>query len=195
MHDLTALILSASYFGILAIVFAETGLLVGFFLPGDSLLLAAGVLAANGDLNLGGVMAAVIVGAFVGCVVGYWIGHRFGRGIFSQQNAKFFKPEYITRSELFFQRYGWLAVILARFVPVVRTLVPTMAGVSRMPLGLFNLYNIVGAVLWGVSVPALGYYLGGLIPNLDRYILIIVGGVVVVSVIPIIFKVVQARRA
>ncbi|GAA5435496.1 DedA family protein [Deinococcus aquaticus] len=195
MHDLTALILSASYFGILAIVFAETGLLVGFFLPGDSLLLAAGVLAANGDLNLGGVMVAVIVGAVLGCVAGYWIGHRFGRNIFSQPNAKFFKPEYITRAELFFQKYGWLAVILARFVPVVRTLVPTMAGVSRMPLGLFNLYNIVGAVLWGVSVPALGYYLGGLIPNLDRYILIIVGGVAVVSVIPIILKVVQARRA
>ncbi|GAA0518788.1 DedA family protein [Deinococcus depolymerans] len=195
MHDLTALILSASYVGILAIVFAETGLLVGFFLPGDSLLLAAGVLAANGDLNLGGVMGAVIVGAFLGCVVGYAIGQRFGRGVFSRQDSRFFKPEYITRAELFFQKYGWLAVVLARFVPVVRTLVPTMAGVSRMPLGPFNLYNILGAVLWGVSVPALGYYLGGLIPDLDRYILMIVGGVVVASVIPILVKVFQARRA
>ncbi|UBV43395.1 DedA family protein [Deinococcus taeanensis] len=195
MHDLTSLILSASYVGLFAIVFAETGLLLGFFLPGDSLLLAAGVLAAGGAISLGGVMAAVVVGGVLGCVAGYLIGQRFGPRVFSNQNARYFKPEYITRAELFFARYGWLAVILARFVPVVRTLVPTMAGVSRMPLAPFTLYNVAGALLWGVSVPALGYYLGGLIPDLDRYILAVVGAMVVLSVVPVAVKVWRSRRA
>ncbi|GGK93766.1 membrane protein [Deinococcus radiotolerans] len=195
MHDLTSLILSASYVGLFAIVFAETGLLLGFFLPGDTLLLAAGVLAAGGALSLGGIMAAVVAGAVLGCVAGYFIGGRFGPRIFANQDARYFKPEYVTRAELFFTRYGWLAVVLARFVPVVRTLVPTMAGVSRMPLAPFTLYNILGAILWGVSVPALGYFLGDRIPHLDRYILLIVGGVVVISIVPVLLKVMQARRA
>ncbi|GGM04936.1 DedA family protein [Deinococcus aerophilus] len=197
MHDLTSIILSASYIGIFAIVFAETGLLIGFFLPGDSLLIAAGLLAAapGSDLNLWGVMAAVVAGGIIGCSVGYWIGQRFGPGVFRHQNSRFFKPEYVAQAEKFFVQYGALAVILARFVPIVRTLVPTLAGVSRMPFALFTLYNVIGALLWGVGVTGLAYYLGGLIPNLDHYILLIVGVVLVVSVIPILLKVLQARRS
>lgn len=110
-------------------------------------------------------MAAIVAGAVLGCVAGYFIGGKFGPRVFASQDARYFKPEYVTRAELFFARYGWLAVVLARFVPVVRTLVPTMAGVSRMPLAPFTLYNILGAILWGVSVPALGYFLGDRIPT------------------------------
>ncbi|CAM3519027.1 DedA family protein [Deinococcus frigens] len=194
MSSLIDAILSASYLGIFLIVFAETGLLVGFFLPGDSLLIAAGLLAAGGKLNLGGVMAAVVAGGIIGCSAGYWIGHRFGPAVFSNQNSRFFKPEYVAQAEKFFVRYGALAVILARFVPIVRTLVPTLAGVSRMPFALFTLYNIIGAVLWGVGLTALAYYLGQLIPDLDKYILLIVAVVLVVSVIPIVLKFMQARR-
>ena len=194
MESLIEAILSASYLGIFLIVFAETGLLVGFFLPGDSLLIAAGLLAAGGKLNLGGIMAAVVVGAILGNTAGYFIGQRFGPAVFSNQNSRFFKPEYVVEAQKFFVKYGALAVILARFVPIVRTLVPTLAGVSRMPFGLYTLYNVIGALLWGVGLTALAYYLGQLIPDLDKYILLIVAVVLVVSVIPIVLKFLQARR-
>ncbi|GGL85732.1 membrane protein [Deinococcus aerolatus] len=194
MESLIDAILSASYLGIFFIVFAETGLLVGFFLPGDSLLIAAGLLAAGGKLNLGGIMAAVVVGAILGNTAGYFIGQRFGPAVFRNQDSRFFKPEYVVEAEKFFLKYGALAVILARFVPIVRTLVPTLAGVSRMPFGLYTLYNVIGALLWGVGLTALAYYLGQLIPDLDKYILLIVAVVLVVSVIPIVLKFLQARR-
>lgn len=195
MESLIDAILSASYLGIFFIVFAETGLLVGFFLPGDSLLIAAGLLAAGGKLNLGGIMAAVVAGALLGNTAGYFIGQRFGPAVFRNQDSRFFKPEYVVEAEKFFLRYGALAVILARFVPIVRTLVPTLAGVSRMPFGLYTLYNVIGALLWGVGLTALAYYLGQLIPDLDKYILLIVAVVLVVSVIPIVLKFLQSRRA
>ncbi len=194
MSSLIDVILSASYLGIFFIVFAETGLLVGFFLPGDSLLIAAGLLAAGSKLNLAGVMAAVVVGAFLGNTAGYFIGQRFGPAVFSNQNSRFFKPEYVSQAQTFFVKYGALAVILARFVPIVRTLVPTLAGVSRMPFLVYTLYNMIGALLWGVGLTALSYYLGQLIPDLDKYILLIVAVVLVVSVIPIVLKFLQARK-
>ncbi|WP_309572145.1 DedA family protein [Deinococcus sp.] len=194
MESLIHTILAFSYIGIFLIVFAETGLLLGFFLPGDSLLITAGLLAASGDLNLWGVIVAVVAGGILGCISGYFIGQRFGPAVFRNQNSKFFKPEYVTQSEQFFAQYGWQSIVLARFVPIVRTLVPTLAGVSRMPLGIFTAYNVLGAVLWGVSLPALAYYFGKLIPNLDKYVLLIVAVVLVVSVIPVVMKVMQARR-
>ena len=194
MDSLIHTILAFSYIGIFLIVFAETGLLLGFFLPGDSLLITAGLLAASGELNLWGVMAAVVAGGILGCVSGYFIGQRFGPAVFRNQNSRFFKPEYVAQSEQFFAQYGWQSIVLARFVPIVRTLVPTLAGVSRMPLGIFTAYNVLGAVLWGVSLPALAYYFGKLIPNLDKYVLLIVAVVLVVSVIPVVVKVMQARR-
>ena len=115
--------------------------------------------------------------------------------VFRNQESRFFKPSYVTEAEKFFTHYGWQSVVLARFVPIVRTLVPTLAGVSRMPLGIFTAYNVLGALLWGVSLPALAYFFGKLIPNLDQYVLLIVAVVLVVSVIPVVLKVVQARRA
>jgi membrane-associated protein len=194
MDSLVHTILAYSYIGIFLIVFAETGLLLGFFLPGDSLLITAGLLAASGDLSLWGVMVAVVAGGVLGCVSGYFIGQRFGPAVFRNQESRWFKPEYVTQAEKFFAQYGWQSVVLARFVPIVRTLVPTLAGVSRMPLGIFTAYNVLGALLWGVSLPALAYFFGKLIPNLDKYVLLIVAVVLVVSVIPVAVKVMQARR-
>lgn len=197
MSHLTELILQASYLGLFLVVFAETGLLLGLILPGDSLLIVAGVMAASdkANLHLGGVMAAVVAGALLGSLVGYLIGRRYGPAVFSREQSRFFKPEYLAQAQSFFDRYGPLAVIMARFVPFVRTIVPTLAGASGMNPALFGLYSCIGAVLWGAGLPALAYYFGQRIPNLDHYILLIVGAVMVVSFIPVLVKVLQSRRA
>lgn len=195
MFSLPALIGSLSYLGLFAVVFAESGLLVGFFLPGDSLLITAGILARQGSIHLAGGMLAVAAGALLGDSVGYAIGRRFGPGVFSRQNSRLFKPEYVERTHAFFERHGGKALILARFVPVVRTVAPTMAGVGRMPYRRFLLFNVVGGLLWSLSVPLLSYLLGGLIPNLDRYILLVVGLVVALSFVPVALELHRARRS
>ncbi|GAA5514573.1 putative membrane protein Rv0364 [Deinococcus carri] len=192
--SLSHLLLSASYLGIFAIIFAETGLLLGFFLPGDSLLITAGVLARQGSLHLPGVMLAVVLGAIIGDSTGYLLGRRYGPGVFSRQDSRFFRPEYVTRTQGFFGRYGGLALMLARFVPVVRTVAPTMAGVGGLPYLRFLTFSVLGALLWGVSVPLLGYWLGSLIPHLDRYILLVVGAVVLLSLIPVGLQLYRATR-
>lgn len=195
MFDLTHLIQTVSYAGIAGIVFAESGLLAGFFLPGDSLLITAGILARSGDLHLGLVLLAATVGAIVGDSVGYFLGRKFGPAVFSRQNSRLFKPEYVQRTHAFFEKHGGKALILARFVPVVRTVAPTMAGVGGMHYGDFLRYNVIGGLLWALGVPSLGYLLGGLIPNLDRYILLVIGVVVLLSFIPVLLEVQKARRA
>lgn len=194
MLDVTQVLLSASYLGIFGIVFAETGLLLGFFLPGDSLLITAGILAQQGSLQLPGVMLAVVLGALIGDSTGYLIGRRYGPSVFRRQDSRFFRPEYVERTQAFFARYGGLALILARFVPVVRTVAPTMAGVGGLPYLRFLTFSVVGALLWGVGVPLLGYWLGGLIPHLDRYILLVVGAAVLLSLIPVGLHLHRAAR-
>ena len=194
MFDLTHLIGAVSYAGIAGIVFAESGLLAGFFLPGDSLLITAGILARSGDLHLGLVLLAATVGAIVGDSVGYFLGRKFGPAVFSRQNSRLFKPEYVQRTHAFFEKHGGKALILARFVPVVRTVAPTMAGVGGMHYGDFLRYNVIGGLLWALGVPSLGYLLGGLIPDLDRYILLVIGVVVLLSFIPVLLEVQKARR-
>ena len=185
--DPSYLIQTFSYLGLLLIVFAETGLLVGFFLPGDTLLLTAGVFAAHGDLSLWAVCLACFVGAVLGNTAGYWIGWRFGASVFSRPDSRLFRPEYVERARAIFERYGALALVVSRFVPIVRTFAPTMAGAGRMNFTLFTLYNLIGALLWTVAIPVVGYALGQIIPPsvLDRYILLLVGGVVVVSLLSV----------
>ena len=147
------------------------------------------------SLSLGGVIGAVVAGALLGSLVGHLIGRRYGPAVFSREQSRFFKPEYLAQAQSFFGRSGPLAVIVARFVPFVRTIVPTLAGASGMNGGLFALYSLIGAVLWGAGLPALAYASGQRIPDLDRYILLIVGAVMVVSFIPVLLKVRQSRRA
>lgn len=199
MEHWIEVILGFSYIGVFLVVFAETGLLVGAALPGDSLLIAAGLLAANQkghvQLNLGLLMVAIVTAAILGSIVGYWIGKRFGPSIFSRQDSRFFKPEYLVQAQQFFAKEGPKAVLLARFIPFVRAVVPTLAGVSGMPFGPFMLYSVLGALLWGAGLPALAYWLGQKIPNLDHYILLIVGVVLMLSFIPVALKVLGRKKA
>lgn len=184
-----------SYVGLTGILFAETGLLLGFFLPGDSLLITAGIFAARGDLNLGAIMGLGAVAAFLGNTSGYLIGRRFGPAVFAR--APFLKPEYVEQARDYFARHGNQTLVLSRFVPVIRTLVPTLAGTVHLDFRLFTAYNLLGALLWGAGVPLAGYLLGRAIPKdiLDRYILLIIGVVLVLSFVPIGLELLKRRRA
>jgi membrane-associated protein len=168
------------------IIFAETGLLLGFFLPGDSLLFTAGVLAGQGKLDLWLLLPGVFLGATLGSEVGYMIGDRIGPRVFSRPDSRFFKQEYVQRTHEFFERYGSKAIVLARFVPVVRTFMPVLAGVGKMDRKIYSLYNVIGALLWTVGVTMLGYALGDAIGNnIDTYILPLIAVVIVVSFVPV----------
>lgn len=153
------------------IVFAESGLLIGFFLPGDTLLFTAGFFAAQGKLPLGWLILVVIAAAIIGDSVGYNIGHRTGHRIFRKKDGIFFRQEYIARAEAFYQAHGGKTIIFARFIPVVRTFAPLVAGVGKMTYRRFLAFNVIGAVIWGAGVILLGHWLGSRIPNIDRYLL------------------------
>jgi membrane-associated protein len=186
--------------GILAIIFAECGLLVGFFLPGDTLLFSAGLLVSTGDfhLPLWVLLVLVPVAATAGNLVGYWIGHRAGPIVFNRPESAWFKYEHVERSRAFFERWGPAAIVLARFVPIVRTFITVMAGVGRMRFARYALYSTVGGVLWGVAVPLLGYYLGKIAfirAHVDMILVGAVAVVVVVAILPLVFEVWRRRRA
>lgn len=172
-------------FGILAIgaiVFAESGLLIGFFLPGDTLLLLAGVLASQGELPLLQLLAVIVVAAIVGDNVGYSIGRRTGHRIFKKEEGILFHKENIQRAEDFYNKHGGKTIIMARFIPVVRTFAPMVAGIAKMPRRRFMAYNVVGGLLWGVGVTLLGYFVGSKIPHIDKYLHYVVFAVVVGSI-------------
>jgi membrane-associated protein len=184
MPDLSALIRAIGTLGVAAIVFTESGLLVGVVLPGDSLLFTAGFLSSQGILPFWPLVAAVFVAAVAGDNVGYLLGKRYGPSVFTRKDSLFLDHEHIARAEAFFARHGGKAVVLARFVPVVRTLTPLLAGVGSMRWRTFFMYNIVGAFVWGVGLIAAGFWLGSAVPNPDRYILPIVAVIIAVSVAP-----------
>jgi membrane-associated protein len=174
------------YVGLGAIVFAESGLLVGLFLPGDTLLIAAGILASQGHLNILGVLLVTIVAAIVGDSVGYAFGKKIGPRLFTRSNSRWFSQDRITEAHRFFEKYGAQSIILARFVPVARTFVPVIAGTSALSYKKFVAYNVIGGLLWAIIVILLGYTLGRVIPNIDTYILPTVIVVSVVSLLPAI---------
>ncbi len=180
--------------GILAIVFIESGLLVGFFLPGDSLLFTAGLLSANDVLpDIWVLVVTIPIAAIAGDQVGYAIGRKFGTPLFNRPDSRFFKREYVDRSAAFFEKHGPRTVIIARFVPIVRTFVPVMAGTSKMHYRTFVTYNVIGGILWGAGVTLLGYFLGQIEfvkNNIEPILLIIVG----VSVIPVLIELRKATR-
>lgn len=158
-----------------AIVFAESGLLIGFFLPGDTLLFSAGFFASQGKLHLGFLLVATVLAAIIGDNVGYTIGRRTGHRIFKKKDGVLFRAEYIERAEKFYEKHGGKTITIARFVPIVRTFAPVVAGVGKMDRRKFMFYNIIGATIWGVGVTMLGYALGSRIPNIDKYLLPAVG--------------------
>lgn len=181
--------------GLAFIIFAETGLLIGIFLPGDSLLFAAGLIASSGFFKIVPLVLIVVMAAIIGDSVGYWFGKQAGSRLFAREDSRFFKKEYVERTEIFYQKYGGRAVILARFVPIVRTLAPMLAGISSMPYRTFLVYNIVGGVLWGVSMTMLGYSLGSVIPESETYIIPISLIIVVLSFLPIAINLLRGKRA
>lgn len=177
-----------------AIVFAETGLLVGLFLPGDSLLFTVGVVAGAGKLNIVEICALLTFASVLGDQSGYFLGYRTGPRIFSRRDSRFFKQEYVTRTQAFFARHGGKTLIYAKFVPIVRTFAPFMAGVGRMPYARFLSFNIFGGVGWVLSMTLAGYYLGG-VPLIRRNFEKVVLVIVLVSVLPLLLQVLRARRS
>jgi membrane-associated protein len=179
--DVRSLMQAAGYVGIAAIVFAESGVLLGFFLPGDSLLFTAGFLCGRGLLSIGVLVPVCFLAAAAGDTVGYGLGRRYGRWFFTRPRSRRLRPEHLVRAERFFEERGGRAVVLARFLPWVRTLTPIAAGAGHMPYRRFLTMNLLGAALWGVGLPLAGYFLGASVPSADRYILPAVLVVIIVS--------------
>jgi membrane-associated protein len=193
--DPESLIEKFSMIGLLIIVFMESGMMVGFFLPGDSLLFTAGLLSATTNIlpDLWVLVILIPIAAIAGDQTGYWIGRKFGPPLFNRPDSRFFKREYVDQTAAFFEKHGPRAIILARFVPIVRAFVPVMAGTSRMHYRTFLTYDIVGGILWGAGVTTLGYFLGQ-ISFVEKYIEFILLGVVVVSVVPVVYEIRKAKK-
>jgi membrane-associated protein len=172
--------------GLIVIIFAESGLLLGLIFPGDSLLFTAGLLASEHKfgLNIWFVAGGAFLGAVLGAQVGYWLGHRYGPSLFKRPDSRIFKREYVDRSHEFFDKHGAKAILIARFVPFVRTLAPMMAGIGQMNRRTFFIYNVIGAALWAAGVTLAGFALGSSIPNVDKYLLPIIALIILVSLIP-----------
>ncbi len=177
------IILGGGLIAIGATVFAESGLLIGFFLPGDTLLFGAGILASQGTLPIGWLLVVVIVSAIVGDNVGYSIGHRTGKKIFSKKDSILFRHEHIEQAEKFYETHGGKTIIMARFIPIVRTFAPVVAGIGNMSRRRFLVFNAIGGALWGGGVTLAGYWFGSRVPWVEHYITPVILGVVALSVI------------
>lgn len=182
--DLIEAIKTVGYAGLFAIVFAETGLFLGFFLPGDSLIFVAGFLASQGFFGPVLLSAILFVAAVTGNMAGYEFGRRVGPKLFSREDSLLFRKDHVTKTKKFYDKYGGKTVMIARFVPVVRTFAPILAGVAEMKYMVFLAYNIAGAAIWAVGLTVLGYFLGTRVPDIDKYLLPIVLVIIVVSVLP-----------
>ena len=180
--------------GLIAIVFAESGLLFGFFLPGDSLLVTAGLLASQGHLNLPVILVGCFVAAVAGDQVGYAFGSRVGPALFRRPDSKIFKQEYVERARHYFERHGSKTIVLARFVPIVRTFAPILAGVGTMRYRTFISFNIIGGLLWAVGVTLIGYILGESVPDIDKYLLPVIGFIILLSLAPVAVEVLRHRK-
>lgn len=180
--------------GLFVIVFAESGLLFGFFLPGDSLLFTAGLLASRGVLNFPLIAVGCAVAAIAGDQVGYVIGRKAGPALFKRPDSRFFHKKNVERARAYFEKNGPRTIILARFIPVIRTFAPVVAGIGHMDYRKFVTYNVVGGILWGSGVTTAGYVLGESIPDIDRWLLPIIGVIVMVSFIPVGLELLKAFR-
>jgi membrane-associated protein len=184
-----------AFWVVLAIIFAECGLLIGFFLPGDSLLFVTGLFIATGaiDVNIWFACLLLLIAAVVGNITGYWIGYKAGPSLFNKPDSRLFRREYVDKTHHFFNRYGARAIIMARFVPIVRTFITAVAGIGRMDFRRFLVFSTVGGVIWAVGVTLAGYFLGNIEFVRDNIELILIL-VVFVSIVPIIFEWIRHRR-
>lgn len=195
MHylDPSFIIQTVGLIGIFAIVFAESGLFFGFFFPGDSLLFTAGLFAHAGYFNLEILIIGCIIAAILGDSVGYFTGSKMGPKIFKKENSLFFKKKYLLDAQEFYVKYGKKTIVLARFVPFVRTFAPIVAGVGKMSYKTFISYNIISGIIWPLSMISLGYFVGSLFPQAEKYLFLITGGIIVISIVPIVFQIIKKR--
>ena len=182
------------YAVLFAIVFTETGLLVGLFLPGDSLLVIAGLVAAAGGLNVWALMALLSIAAIAGDSTGYAIGYRAGPMLFRRERSLLFNPRHLVRTREFYARHGAKTIVIARFVPIIRTFAPVVAGIGQMEYRRFIFYNVAGGLGWVILMTSAGYLLGRAIPNIGSYVHVVAGVVIVLSLVPLLTEVVRERR-
>ncbi|MFH1170027.1 MAG: VTT domain-containing protein [Candidatus Vogelbacteria bacterium] len=194
MFDLVSLVEGAGYLGLFAIIFAESGILLGFFLPGDSLLFTAGFLASQGYLAIVPLIILLFIAAVLGDAVGYTFGKKIGPKIFSRPKSFWFNPAHIERTKTFFERYGAKTILLSRFLPAVRTVAPIMAGIGGMRYRVFAIYNGIGALAWACGLTLLGYFFGRTIPNADKYLVPIVLAIIILSILPTIWQIIKEKR-
>lgn len=193
--DLPTLVRGAGYLGVSLIVFAETGFFFGFVLPGDSLLFTAGLAASAGYLKIWPLFGVVLLATVLGDNLGYWFGRKYGPRVFAREESFFFKRRYVAETERYFAKYGPRTIIVARFIPFVRSFAPLMAGVGAMPRSLFFRYNVLGGVLWSGLFLFGSYLLGHVFPNIEEYLTFIVAGIVLASVSPVALELWRSRRA
>lgn len=184
----------AAYTILFGVIFAESGLLIGFFLPGDSLLFTAGFLASQGLFNVYVLVVGFFLAAVVGDSVGYWFGHKVGRRLFNREESLLFHKDNLARAEKFYEKHGKKTIIIARFLPIVRTFAPIVAGMGKMHYPTFLTYNIIGGVLWAAGITLLGYFLGGLIPGIDKYLIPIILLIVIASVAPTAYHILKEKE-
>ncbi len=194
MFDLVSLIEFGGYIGLFLIIFAESGILIGFFLPGDSLLFTAGFLASQDILNIWILIPLLFIAAVLGDAVGYTFGKRMGPKIFTREKSLFFHPSHVEKTRAFFEKHGVKTIVLARFFPAVRTFAPIMAGVGGMKYSTFAKYNVIGALLWSVGLTLGGYLFGNIIPDADKYILPVILTILVVTTIPPAWQYLRGRK-
>jgi membrane-associated protein len=194
VYNVPELIRFGGLVGMIVIIFAETGLLVGFFLPGDSLLITAGLFAARGDFNIVTLDLCLMAAAITGNATGYWIGKRTGQALYSRPDSLLFRREHLAITHEYYERHGGKTIVIAQFIPILRTFAPVVAGVAEMGYRRFATYNVGGAILWIASMTIVGYTLGNLIPNLEQRIHIVVAVVIAISLMPPAFAWLRRQR-
>lgn len=189
------LIQTVGYIGLILIIFAETGLLIGFFLPGDSLLIAAGLFAVRGDMDITILLSTLTIAAIIGDAVGFFIGRKLGPLLYKKEDSFFFRKKHIKAAHDFYEKHGGKTIIIARFIPIIRTFVPTVAGAAEMNYFRFAIFNVIGAFLWVFSMILGGFYLGRTFGDkINDYLHLLIIGVILISFIPIIIKWIISRK-
>lgn len=191
--DIIQLTRVAGYIGLTAIIFAETGLFLGFFLPGDSLLFTAGLLASQGIFSIFLLVPLLIIAAIVGYTLAYWIGGKFGHWLLKREDSVWFKKRYLIQAHEFYEKHGGKALIIGRLLPIIRTFLPIVAGMAAMTYRRYSLFNVIGALIWCGGVTLMGYFLGNILPNAEKYLLPLVLLIIVLSFLPAVIHLLHAR--
>jgi membrane-associated protein len=192
--NLEEFIKAVGLLGVFVVVYAESGLLIGILLPGDSLLFTAGFMASQDIISFPLLVIVCVIGAITGDATGYWVGRKIGRRLFDRPDSRFFKQEHLRKAEEFYDKHGGKAIVLARFIPGIRTLCPILAGTSAMEYRKFTTYNVCGGLLWAVGLTTGGYLLGSSIPDPDKYLLPVIALIILISLAPAAIHLLLARR-